>query len=95
MDLAGAEKTYVFAKTPLNDPADYYGGRKEARVIQFGKFKRALSDFDGQYESASFSCIVDDKDRLIRGLLGGINSQYFRNRMVTIRMISDAARREG
>jgi hypothetical protein len=93
VDAAGAAKTYVWAPVDLPDPTSYFGGFKEGRLESFGEFKRALSDKTGQPESAQFSWRATDTDRLIRGLLAGQATRFFVNRMVAIRMISDADRR--
>jgi len=93
VDEAGAAKTYVWSPIYLPDPTTYYGGEKDARILSFGAFSRALSDARGQYEAASFSWVASDVDRLIRGLADGRLTKHFQNRMVALRMISDADRR--
>ena len=86
--------TLVYAKVDLPDPASYYGGFKQARILSVGAIKRALSDRMGNYEAAQFSLTLSDADRVIRGKLGSEASKWFLNRFVTLRMISDTNRRQ-
>lgn len=92
-ELALDTGTYVYAKVDLPDPATYYGGYKEARILTAGAIKRALSDRMGNYEAAQFDLTLSDADRQIRGLLGSAASKWILNRFVTLRMISDEYRR--
>lgn len=91
--VGGFSGLYYWAKTDLPDPSTYFGGYKEPRILSVGPITRALSDRFGQYEAASFSVLVSDADRLIRGLLAGVESRYLLNRRMIARMISDAGRR--
>lgn len=86
--------TVVYAKVDLPDPATYYGGFKQARILSVGAIKRALSDRLGNYEAAQFGITLSDADRAIRAKLGSETSKWFLNRFVTLRMISDASRRQ-
>lgn len=89
-----ATTTYVWSKVDLPDPATYYHGFKEARILSYGEINRSLSDDRGNYEGADFSFTASDTDRLIRGLMSGAATKYgFANRNVVVRMISDAGRR--
>lgn len=92
-ELALDTGTRVYAKVDLPDPASYYGGYKQARILTAGAIKRALSDRMGNYEAATFSLTLSDADREIRGLLGATATKWFLNRFVTLRMISDEYRR--
>jgi hypothetical protein len=93
VDGSGNPQTLVFAKIPLADRADYYGGWKDSRVTVWGRYRRALSDHRGQYEVASLSWSLADTDRLLRGMLADPVMRYFQNRTVAMRMISDEGRR--
>ena len=93
VELALADGTYVYAKVDLPDPASYYGGWKEGRLLTVGGVKRALSDRLGNYEAAQFSFTLTDHDRFVRAKLGGAATKWFMNRFVTMRMISDEGRR--
>lgn len=94
LETEGATTTYVWAKVALPDPASYFQGFKDARLVSFGEFNRALSDNRGNYEGADFSFQVSDTDRLIRGLMAGSATKYgFTNRGLTVRLITDAGRR--
>ncbi len=86
-------QTYRWAKVDLPDPATYYGGFKEARILSVGAIRRALSDRRGNYEAASWGLTVSDTDRLLRGILDGSDSRYLLNKYAILRMISDAERR--
>jgi len=84
---------FVWSKIDLPDPASYYFGYKQGRVLKWGQIIRALSDDRGQYEASRFSWTVIDTDRLVRGLMNVEATRYIFNRQVAIRMISDAYRR--
>jgi hypothetical protein len=92
--LDSASTLHLAAKVALPDPLIYYGGYKADRVISWGKVRRALSDRDGQYEGADFTWIESDTDRQIRSQLGAESTKFFRGRPITVRMISDAGRRQ-
>lgn len=81
---------YVWSDRPLPDPPSYYLGWKEPRVITWGKIRRALSGFDGQYESTNFTVMLSDTDRLLRQL-------HLDNELVhataAVYMIDDGGRR--
>ena len=81
---------YVWSDRPLPDPITYYGGWKAPRVIQWGRIRRALSGFDGQYETSDFSVTFSDTDRLLRGL---DDAGELLNATVIVRMITDEGRR--
>lgn len=93
VDSANAPKVFLHAPVDLNDPVFYYGGFKEARVLSFGEVIRALSDPYGVYESAEFSWVSSDYDRLFRGWMANAYQKYIQNRHVIMRMIDDAHRR--
>lgn len=84
---------FTWSKIELPDPAGYYGGLKDGRLLTMGRIRRALSDRFGQYVSASFDFTVSDWDRLMRGRLAGPTSKFLENSLVVARMISDANRR--
>lgn len=88
-----ANTQHTWAKIALPDPASYYGGYKEPRLLSVGAIKRALSDRLGNFETASFDFLVSDHDRLIRGKLAGLTSRWLQNKVVIARMISDVDRR--
>lgn len=83
----------VHSKIALPDPATYYGGFKDDRVIQWGRMTRALSDRLGQYESAQFTWLQADTDRLYRGIADNEFTKVLKNRPATLRMIDDPSRR--
>ncbi len=81
---------YVWSDRPLPDPASYYLGWKEPRVMQWGAIRRALSGFDGQYETSDFTVTLSDTDRLLRQL--DADAQLV-NATVAVYMIDDPGRR--
>lgn len=83
----------VHSKVALPDPADYYGGFKDDRVISWGRVTRALSDRVGQYEAAQFNWLQADTDRLYRGIGDSVFTRVLKNRPATLRMIDDTSRR--
>jgi hypothetical protein len=91
--VSGTPHTYLWAPVDLIDPETYYGGYKEARILSYGRIRRALSDDRGQFETSQFSMVMADTDRLIRGLLASSNTKNFLNRMIVLRMIDDYNRR--
>lgn len=93
VDSAGADETFLWAPVDLTDPSTYYGGFKEGRVLGFGEINRGLSDKRGQYESAEWTWVQSDTDRLVRGMLDNVNQRNFLNKMALIRMIDDEGRR--
>ncbi len=85
--------TYHWSKVPVSDPPTYFGGFKDGIITSVGTVSRALSDRNGEYESATWSVTISDKDRTFRGLLDGAYSKYLMNRFIIMRMITDADRR--
>lgn len=90
-DAAGTE--HVWSKITLPDPADYYGGRKKGIVLRWGAVKRGLSDRAGQFEGTTWSVLLADIDRTLRGLLAGLTTKFFTGRNLIMRTIADADRR--
>jgi hypothetical protein len=93
-EFTDAQNTgYYWSKVALADPAAYYGGYKDASILEWGEIQRALSDYRGAYEGATFACTRSDTDRLLRGLLGAAATRVMFGRPILIRSISDAGRR--
>lgn len=88
-----ADALKVWANVALPDPATYFGGYKEPRVVEWGSIRRGLSDVNGTYEGTAWSWILNDTDRTIRALLAGDLTKWFVNRSVTGRAITDTLRR--
>lgn len=86
---------HVWSMQALTDPATYYGGFKEPRVVEMGQLVRALSDINGTYQGADFSLVLSDNDRVIRAMLAGASTKFFINRNLIVRMIDDISRRQG
>lgn len=84
---------YAWAKLAQADPASYYYGYKEARVLSWGDIVTALSDERGEYETGNFSFVVSDHDKLIAGWLAHPTKRFLINRQMAWRMISDKDRR--
>lgn len=82
---------YVWSNRPLPDPANYYLGWKEPRVLQWGAIRRALSNFlTGQYETSDQKIVLSDTDRRLRQLDA---DKELVNATVAEYMISDDGRR--
>jgi hypothetical protein len=92
-DRHGGLKVWTDMARPLPDPATYFGGYKEDRVIQWDEITRAFSDRQGQYEGMTFGVRLHDLDRAIRGMLGTDATRMFLNAPLVVRMISDDDRR--
>lgn len=90
-DKAGV--LHVSSKVALPDPATYYGGYKEDRVLRWGTISRGLSDRDGQIEGVTFQWTESDTDRVNRALMGTAPTKYLADRLVSARMIDDDSRR--
>ena len=88
-DALGA--VHVWSQHALPDPASYYEGWKEPRVLEWNEITRSLSDHQGQYVGSQAGWLNDDTDLAIRQLLN--STRYFYNRVVVIRTISDPDRR--
>ncbi len=80
----------VWSDRPLPDRSTYYGGWKEPRVTTWGSIRRAMSGFDGSYETADFTVDCSDTDRALRAL---DDSRSLVGATVVVRMIEDAGRR--
>lgn len=84
----------VWAAVDLPDPPEYYHGFKVAKVLEWGKMTRALSDEKGNYETQKFSVTVSDAgDRYVANLLGSNSTRLLLNKRMVVRMISDPDRR--
>jgi hypothetical protein len=92
-DAANIE--HVWSKVALPDWPSYYGGFKDASIISWGEIQRALSDYRGQYEGATFTWMRSDTDRLMRTLLASHATRVLTGRSCILRTIDDAARRQG
>jgi hypothetical protein len=81
---------HAWSDRPLPDPAGYECGWKAPRVLEWGRIRRALSGFDGQYETSDFVVTLDDTDRVLREL---DNDRELVNATVIVKMIPDDDRR--
>jgi hypothetical protein len=79
-----------WADHPLPDPSAYYRGWKEPRVLTWGKIRRALSGWNGEYETSDFQILLSDTDYLLRTL---DDDDDLVNDHVVVRMITDEGRR--
>ncbi len=64
VELTTGGTTYRWACTAINAAT-----RKEPRVISIGRLTRALTDADGNFETASLTVRLSDYDRVLRGLM--------------------------
>jgi hypothetical protein len=79
-----------FTDRPLPDPATYFRGWKEPRVVSWGRIRRALSGFNGEYETSDFQVTLSDTDRFLRAL---DDENDLVNASAVVRMITDEGRR--
>jgi hypothetical protein len=79
-----------WADRNLPDPAAYFRGYKEPRVLTWGKIRRALSGFNGEYETSDLTITLTDTDYLLRTL---DDDDDVVNAHVVVRMITDDGRR--
>jgi hypothetical protein len=75
---------------PLPDPSTYHRGWKEPRVLQWGRIRRALSGFNGEYETSDLTITLTDTDYLLRIL---DDEDDLVNGQIVVRMITDEGRR--
>jgi hypothetical protein len=79
-----------WADRPLPDPSSYFRGWKEPRVLTWGKIRRALSGWNGEYETSDLQITLNDTDYLLRTL---DDDDDLVNGHVIVRMITDEGRR--
>lgn len=84
---------HPWANIALPDPATYYGGYKDHRVLNWNPIRRGLSDIIGTYEGIAWSWVMADIDRKIRRMLANEATKWFFNRNVVARTITDPGRR--
>lgn len=90
VELALDSGTKRYARIPISDPSTYYGGPKQARVLEIGPIRRALSDLSGTYHTASVTIRLSDEDRAIRALEA---AGTLMNRRVDVYCVDDVDRR--
>lgn len=77
---------FVYSDIDIADPASYYGGFKEGRVMQWGTAERALSHmFTGEWSGSQMSVKLSDFDRSIRQRLNSPTERYW-TQPLTVRM---------
>jgi hypothetical protein len=85
----GSDTTfYKWAQRPYAGPQFI-----EGRVTLDGwqSIRRAASGMSGEYHIDSAAVLVADNDGLIRSLLDGISTKWFRNREAALHLLSEAA----
>jgi len=83
---------FIYSDLDLADPASYYGGFKEGRVMQWGTAERALSHmFTGDWSGSQFTFKVSDFDRSIRQRLNSPTERFW-TQPLTVRMTNRANR---
>lgn len=80
--------TRVVSDIALNDLADYYHGKKEPRVLEFGPITRRLSDVQGQWQGASMTWREAELDRVLRNRLLDANTRGLTATQIVCRMIT-------
>lgn len=86
-------ETNFYSGQDMQCPGSWYGGFKEARVMQFGTADRALSNREnGEWTGSTFSLQLSDYDRSIRERLASTVNRYWLSQPLTVRMTSRANR---
>ena len=83
-----------YAETDLDDPADYYGGWKDARILGVSEIRRSLSGTTHTLEVGSFSVTLADEDYAIRSILVSPEGRYWNNREIEVYAVTPDGRRE-
>jgi hypothetical protein len=84
--------TNVYSDHDMQCPESYYGGFKEARVLDFGTGERAASDpVTGEPQFATMTIRVSDFDRSIRQRQASASDRYW-TEPLTVRMVSREVR---
>lgn len=62
----------------MQDPGDYYGGFKEARIMRAGDAERALSQiWTGDWQGSTFTLLLSDFDRSLRQQLASATDRFW------------------
>ena len=80
----------VVSDIALPDPRTYYHGKKEPRVLEFGKIARRLSDVQGQWQGATMRWREAEVDRVLRGRLAAADTRALTRTDVVCRMIRES-----
>lgn len=89
VDAVGGRHGHTDIGRALNDPGNYYGGRKAPVVTAWTEIERALSDYRGLYEGCSFGVEYTDGDWTFRTLHA---SHLLAQASLVIRTITETAR---
>lgn len=90
--------TLAFSILWIADPATYYHGFKEARLLRIDDLVYGYSDISGDLQVTALNFEMSDildhtQQTLVRTWLGTVDERALRRVEITMRMISDPARR--
>jgi hypothetical protein len=68
-DALGAAQTFRWAPRDLSDASSYHGGRKDGRLLSWGRYDLSLSDRTGRLNGTTLSYAIADIDKLVGGWL--------------------------
>jgi hypothetical protein len=89
-----ADELHVFAEVDLNDRADYNGGFKSGKVLEWMDIHRGCSDRLGQIQNLSYGAKLTDVDYFFRTLLDDPDRKFLTNRPFAVEIIDDEDRRQ-
>ena len=87
-------ETRVTSDAPLNDPSDYYFGKKEPRILELPTISRTLSDTRGQWQAGTMRWREAEVDRAVRQRFGGTTTYPVTRTTDVCRMIRESDWRE-
>jgi hypothetical protein len=97
-DAAGDPAVFPWAPVTIADPASYYDGLKEAKLLSIGEISCPLSDRTGRLQvptcDVTYSDLPDASGLMtLRGMLGRDTQRVLKNAEFTVYAITDEARR--
>lgn len=87
----GAAVTYRWSALPVAHSAFELDGR----TISLGRYSRAFSDTQGQYQGAGFSFTISDYDQVFRSFLESVYQQYIVNTECVVKICTAADLKAG
>jgi hypothetical protein len=97
-DAAGDPAVFPWAPVTIADPASYYDGLKEAKLLSIGEISCPLSDRTGRLQVPTCDVTYSDLPNAsglmtLRGMLGRDTQRVLKNAEFTVYAITDEARR--
>lgn len=85
-----ATETRVVSDAALNDPSDYYFGKKEPRILELPTIQRHLSDTRGQWQAATMRWVESETDRIVRSRYSSSTQFALTNTVDVCRIIRES-----